>query len=214
MTFSVCGNFLCWEVFFFLLYLFICLFWENEREREHEQMGRGRERDKERIPNRLQAISTEPDARLDLMKHKIITWAKINSQSLNQLSHPSALALKFSLSNNDIATSAFHWLIFVWYVFFHSFIPASLYYYLGFFKLFILRERERERETVEGSERGKERTPSRLHTASTDPMQGLNPQTVGSWPSEPRSRVRHSTSWATRCPLILLFWSEVLIGST
>ena len=35
--------------------------------------GRGRERGRERIPSRLCAVSTEPNAKLELTKHEIMT---------------------------------------------------------------------------------------------------------------------------------------------
>ena len=58
---------------------------EAERERERE-----REREGERIPSRLNAVSTEPTMWLDLMNCEIMTWAKIKNQMLNSLSHPGA----------------------------------------------------------------------------------------------------------------------------
>ena len=48
----------------------------------------------ERIPSRLCSINTEPYARLKLMHRYVMTWAKINSQTLNQLSHPGAPIFK------------------------------------------------------------------------------------------------------------------------
>ena len=45
---------------------------ESESAREHE-WGRGRERGRPRIGNRLQAVSTEPDAGLKLTDHEIMT---------------------------------------------------------------------------------------------------------------------------------------------
>ena len=36
-------------------------------------MGRGRETGRERIPSRLHAVSTEPEAGLELMNHEIVT---------------------------------------------------------------------------------------------------------------------------------------------
>ena len=52
--------------FFFNVYLFIL------KERVFEQ-GRGTEMGRERIPSRLCAVSTEPDAGLDLTNHEIMT---------------------------------------------------------------------------------------------------------------------------------------------
>ena len=48
-----------------LIYVFLI-------EREHEQ-GRNRESGRESIPSRLRAISTEPDAGLDLANRRIVT---------------------------------------------------------------------------------------------------------------------------------------------
>ena len=49
-------------------------------------MGRGRERgrERERIPSRLRTVSAEPDARLELTNHEIM------SQTFKRLSHPGA----------------------------------------------------------------------------------------------------------------------------
>ena len=57
--------------------------------------GRGRERGRQRIPSRLHAVSTEPDTRLELLNHEIVTRAKTKSQALNELSHPGAPKLPF-----------------------------------------------------------------------------------------------------------------------
>ena len=69
-------------VVFFPVYLFIL----------KESMSRGRaEREEERrIPSGLHTISAEPDVGLELMSPEIMTWAKIKSWTLNQLSHPGA----------------------------------------------------------------------------------------------------------------------------
>ena len=67
--------------------MFIYFETEREQESEHEQ-GKGRERGRERVPSRLCAVSMELDVGLDLMNHKILTWAEIKSQTLNWLSHP------------------------------------------------------------------------------------------------------------------------------
>ena len=42
-----------------------------------------------------------------------------------------------------------------------------------FFKVYLFRERQRKREWEEGRERRRQRIPSRLHAASTDPNTGL-----------------------------------------
>ena len=49
-------------------------FWEKETE---DEQGRGRERGRHRIRSRLQAVSTEPAAGLELMSCEIMTWAKV-----------------------------------------------------------------------------------------------------------------------------------------
>ena len=51
------------------------------RKRESKQ-GMGRERGRERIPSRLHAVSTEPDAGLKFMNHEIMTRAKTKSWML------------------------------------------------------------------------------------------------------------------------------------
>ena len=67
-----------------LICLFMCLFTYFERKEQRE---------KERIPDRLRTVSTEPDMGLELTSHEIMTWAKIKNQLLNWLSHPGALNL-------------------------------------------------------------------------------------------------------------------------
>ena len=46
--------------------------------------GRGRERGRERIPSRLCIVSEESNSGLKPTNHKIMTWAEIKSQILNQ----------------------------------------------------------------------------------------------------------------------------------
>ena len=63
---------------FFLSFLFIT---ERQTETEHEH-GRGTERDRGEETEseagcRLWAVSTEPDAGLELTEHEIITWAEV-----------------------------------------------------------------------------------------------------------------------------------------
>ena len=70
--------------FFFFLSLFI--YFESEREREWR-----RSRDSgERVPSRLHAVIAEPDAGLYLVNTENMTWAEINSRTLDRLSHPGA----------------------------------------------------------------------------------------------------------------------------
>ena len=59
---------------------------ERERENKHEQ-ERGRER-RGRIPSRLRAVSTEPDAGLELTNCKTMTWAETKSRRLRWVRHP------------------------------------------------------------------------------------------------------------------------------
>ena len=49
---------------------------------------RAGEEQKEKEKERIGTVSGEPNVELKLMKCEIITWAKIKSQMLNQLSHP------------------------------------------------------------------------------------------------------------------------------
>ena len=61
-----------------------------------------------------------------------------------------------------------------------------------------------ERVSQGGAEREADRIPSRLCTPSTEPDRGLDLPTVRSWP-ELKSRVGHSTDWATQAPLYWYF---------
>ena len=70
-------------IFIFLVYLFLEREKAGERQRERERKG-------ERIPSRLHTTSAEPNMKLELTNHKIMTWAKTKSWTLNQLSHPGA----------------------------------------------------------------------------------------------------------------------------
>ena len=45
--------------------------------------GAERERERERLPNRLRAVSAEPDVVLKQMNREIMTLAKIKSQTLH-----------------------------------------------------------------------------------------------------------------------------------
>ena len=63
------------------------IYFEREKEREG---GVERERGRERISNRLHAVSTEPYVGLDPMNHEIMTQAEINSWILNPMSHAGA----------------------------------------------------------------------------------------------------------------------------
>ena len=60
---------------------------EREREKETEcEWGKGRERERERdteseAGSRLWAVSTEPDAGLELMSYEIMTWAEVGGST-------------------------------------------------------------------------------------------------------------------------------------
>ena len=54
---------------------------------EHAHVSRG---EAERGRERNRAVSTEPDAGLNLTNHEIMTWAKIKSRMHNKLNHPGA----------------------------------------------------------------------------------------------------------------------------
>ena len=66
--------------FFWFVFLMLNLFWERERESEQ---GRGRERGRGRIPNRLHAVSTEPDVGFSPMNCEIMTWTTIKRHLTN-----------------------------------------------------------------------------------------------------------------------------------
>ena len=78
---------------------------EREREREGESMSGGgaeREEERERIPSRLHAVSTEPDARLKLTNSETVMGTEAKSQGFNQLSHPGTPSLSNSKARSDI----------------------------------------------------------------------------------------------------------------
>ena len=52
------------------------------RERDREQAGDGQREGGRRNPGRLCAVSTEPDAGLELPNSEIMNWAKTKSQDL------------------------------------------------------------------------------------------------------------------------------------
>ena len=53
----------------------------------------GQRERRERISNRLHAVSTELNVGLDLMNREIVTWDETKSLTLNRLSHLGAQAL-------------------------------------------------------------------------------------------------------------------------
>ena len=63
----------------------VCLFWEGAQV----WAGKG-QRERGRESRASSVLSEEPDTGLDLTNREIMTWAKINSQMLNRLSHPGA----------------------------------------------------------------------------------------------------------------------------
>ena len=68
------------------------------RERERAHMSRGgaeRKRERERAPSKRHAVNAEPDEGLELTNREIMTYNKIESQTLNQLSHPVAPIFAF-----------------------------------------------------------------------------------------------------------------------
>ena len=80
--------------------MFLCLFILRTRGSACVCSGgrhRGRESkgERKRILSRIHAVSAEPNGRLELMKHEIMTWAKIKCRMLKQPSHPGAFILIF-----------------------------------------------------------------------------------------------------------------------
>ena len=66
-------------------------------------------------------------------------------------------------------------------------------------------ERERAQEPGAGQrERERESQSQADSVMSVEPNTGLDPTTPGSWP-EPKSRIRHSTYWATPAPIHVYF---------
>ena len=70
--------------FFFIVRWIFKVYFERERERPHEGGGR------KRIWSRLWTVSAESDMGLEPTNGEIMSWTETKSQSLNQLSHPSA----------------------------------------------------------------------------------------------------------------------------
>ena len=67
--------FFFFNFFFNVFYLFL-----GQRETEHERGGAEREGDTEsETDSRLQAISPEPDAGLELTDREIMTWLKLDA---------------------------------------------------------------------------------------------------------------------------------------
>ena len=68
----------------------------------------------ETIPSRFHSINTQPIVELELTNCEIMTWAKINSQTLNWLHHPgthdlfSYVLLKFMCSKISYFDVQFH----------------------------------------------------------------------------------------------------------
>ena len=74
-----------------------------------------------------------------------------------------------------------------------------LYLFLSLFILFIERKREREK----WRQRRRERIPSKLHAITIElDSRAQTHKPMRSW-TEPKSRVRHLTNWATQVPRIL-----------
>ena len=72
-------------VLLYMLFYFYLFISERERARAWAREG---QRGRERIPSRVHAVSTGPDVGLDLTNCESVTWAEVQSQTLNWLSHP------------------------------------------------------------------------------------------------------------------------------
>ena len=66
------------------------IFEKREHMHTNMQVGKGRQMGRLRIQSGFHADSRDPDVGLELTNHEIMTWAKIKSQTPNQLSHPGA----------------------------------------------------------------------------------------------------------------------------
>ena len=89
----------CFILFYFILFYFILIiifknvFTYFEREKEWAEEGK-KEGEREN-PKQASHHRAEPDARLQLMNHEIMTWTETKSQMLNQLSHPGTPGLPY-----------------------------------------------------------------------------------------------------------------------
>ena len=66
-------------LFIFKFFLTFIYFWEREREKQSASRG-GAEREgdtESEAGSRLQAVSTEPDAGLELTDRETVTWAEV-----------------------------------------------------------------------------------------------------------------------------------------
>ena len=63
--------------------------------RESTHTRRERAEKERKNPNRLRGVNAEANMGLNLMNREILTWAEIQSQTLNQLSHLGASWLIF-----------------------------------------------------------------------------------------------------------------------
>ena len=71
-------------------------FWEQERQSTSRGWGREREGDTEsEAGSRLWAVSTEPNAGLELTNREVMTWAEV--RTLKRRSHPGAPVLVFQM---------------------------------------------------------------------------------------------------------------------
>ena len=85
-------------------------------------------------------------------------------------------------------------------LFFLSFFLSFFFFFLMFIHFW---DREREREHARVGE-GRDNPKQALCLSVQSLTWAWNPRTMRSWP-EPKSRVSHSTDWATQAPLLTLF---------
>ena len=149
-------TYLCWNSIFFNVYLFL---------RQRQSMNGGgseREGDTEsETGSRLWAVSTEPDAGLELTYHEIVTWAEVGR--LTHWATQAPLELNFY----------FIWFYFILFYF-------ILFYFILFQCLFIF-ETETEHEWGRGRERGRHRIGSRLQALSHQLRAQHGAWTHGPW---------------------------------
>ena len=68
--------------FFLNFFLTLIYFWDRERQHEWGRVRERRERDTEsETGSRLWAVSTEPEAGLELTDHEIMTWAEVGNST-------------------------------------------------------------------------------------------------------------------------------------
>ena len=77
-------------------------FWQRERQADRAWVGEGQREGeiqnlKQALSSELRAVSTEPHTELELMNHKIMTWAKVGCSTYWATQAPPVLPIQIAL---------------------------------------------------------------------------------------------------------------------